>query len=529
MSCETNRQKNQDSKGTVTSTSNASLSVLLQSKKVDWKAVQELLLEAEAVTATEDGALAILDSLCLQALSKACLDPAVYPLALKLLLDRCQKNQYTISTLEKIKLGKKAARCNNTTACRALVQMQTQATSLLSWKDLRGNTLLHLACAENGWNTAITYLSDATLEQQLGGLFRLNVKDQCPFWLALEAGADIAVILDHLKLHHRLYMNQHQELLTKIMAEYCSEMTALEQLVQQTDNNDESYFLDSAGDAPLYYACYYQNPSMIRFLLHHYQQRRGDKRKKLLKRLTTRPSIATKMSNIHGETIEKPKAPLTCLVLGVGRSDPGNSIECIQACQDILGTVPVLHYSIGEALWPDCLIPADSCEPPLSTKHCLQTVKRIIDHLQVDLLSIDDKKRTVVSLLIMNHPVAQHSDIVEQSLQAVFWCILSQCPDLAGVRDRRKRLPLHLAVEAGWRWNEKENKEEECGSSPPPSNEQQQQVLAQLVQANPSALEVIDPKFKVYPFALATDLTTIYNLLRYQPGVLVGCQPRYRL
>eukprot|EP00545_Synedropsis_sp_CCMP1620_P000792 CAMPEP_0119004164 /NCGR_PEP_ID=MMETSP1176-20130426/989_1 /TAXON_ID=265551 /ORGANISM="Synedropsis recta cf, Strain CCMP1620" /LENGTH=546 /DNA_ID=CAMNT_0006955843 /DNA_START=152 /DNA_END=1788 /DNA_ORIENTATION=+ len=546
MSGEPNRQKNQDSRGNSTSTSagNESLSVLLQSKKVDWKAVQELLVvEATASAAEDDAIVILLDSLCLQALSKACLDPTVCPQIVKLVLDRCRKNNQCnnniISTLDMIRLGRKAARCNNTTAYRALVQMQMQTTSLLSWKDLRGNTLLHLVCAENGWNAAIACLLDATLEQQLGGLFQLNVKDQCPFWLALEAGADIAVILDHLKLHHRMYihMNQHQELLTKIVAEYCSEMTALEQLVvQQTDDNDngKSNFLDGAGDAPLYYACYYQNPSMIRFLLHHYQQRRGDKRRKLLKRLMTGTTMATR-SNIHihnSEATEKTQAPLTCLILGVGRSDPGNSIECIQACLDILRTVPLLHHTIEEALWPNSSsIHSDSCEQTsLSTKQCLQTVKRIIDHWQVDLLSFDDKKRTVVSLLITKHPVAQHSVVVERSIQAVLEYILSQCPGLAGVRDRRKRLPLHLAVEAGWRWgwNEKENEEEECesSSSNATQQQQQQQVLAQLVQANPSAVEVIDPKFKVYPFALATDLTTIYNLLRYQPGVLVGCRPR---
>jgi hypothetical protein len=117
----------------------------------------------------------------------------------------------------------------------------------------------------------------------------------------------------------------------------------------------------------------------------------------------------------------------------------------------------------------------------------------------------------------MKQPVAAHSVEVEHSIRVVLEYILSRCPDLAAVRDKRKRLPLHLALEGGWRWNEKNGEEEESESSKP-------ELLAQLVQANPSALELMDPKLKLYPFALSKDLITIYHLLRYQPGVFVGCR-----
>jgi hypothetical protein len=508
MSDQSSQQKNQvDNSGR--------LSVLLQPKKVDWKAVQELLA-AEAKEGSETSNTAsstpiISNSLCHQALSQACLDPTVCPKTLKSLLVRTNR---LMSTMDKIQLAIKAARCDNATALRALAETK-HVWSMLSWKNPRGSTLLHLVCAENGWNAAIAYLVDVTLEQQQlsedgdhrpGGLFYLNVRDQCPLWLSLEAGANIAVILEHLRQpRYRLYLKQHLEQLSKVMAEYCSDMSALEQLVQ-----DDASFLDgSADDASVYYACYYQNPNMIRFLLLHYQ-RRGDKRRKILKRLMTSTRTSTTRSRIHNLSM-KTKAPLTCLVLGVGRSDPGNSIECIQACCDTLGTFPILHYTLEEALWSESDQIEDARES-LSTVQCLHTVSRVIDHFQVDLLSLDDKKRTILSLLIMKQPVAAQSADVEHSIRAVLEYILSRCPDLAAVRDKRKRLPLHLAAESGWRWNE-----EESELSKP-------EFLAQLVQANPSALEVIDPKLKVFPFALATDLTTIFRLLRYQPAVVIGCR-----
>jgi hypothetical protein len=502
------------------------LSILILPKRVDWEAVKRILLGETA----EDGSTTTIvaphknvlsDSLCHQTLTKACLDPTVCPETLQLLLDR--PTFVNLVILDKIKLGMKAARCDNPIACRALVQADP---SILSWKNARADTLLHLACAENGWNSAIACLLDATMERfehmRGYGLFQLNVRDQCPLWLSLEGGGDVADILDHMKHHHPLYLKTHVELLTQIMAEYCTDMTALEELVQEDPS-----FLEGADDtqhnAPLYYACYYQNPNMIRFVLQYYQGR-GDKRKKLLKRLMTKntTNARTKQrsdSSFGAET--KTKAPFTWLVLGVGRSDPGNSIECIQACRDILGDIPVLHYAIDEALWPENTDTDSQHSPPTTTKQCLQTVRRIMDHWQVDMLSLDDKKRTVVSLLVLKQPVSASNTLIEESIQVVLKYILSQCPELAFVRDKRKRLPLHLACEAGWRWTKNETENLDANSlQSSNASEQHPEILEQLVQANPSALEIMDPKLRVFPFALATDLPTIYNLLRYQPGVL---------
>jgi len=359
---------------------------------------------------------------------------------------------------------------------------------------------------------------DATLERDEPnndprgyGLFQLNIRDQCPLWLSLEGGADIVVVLEHMRRKHPLYLKEHAKLLSKIMAEYSTDMAPLEELVQE----DPTFFNDDTNDVPLHYACYYQNPSMIHFLLQHYL-RRGDKRKKLLKRLMTNSN--SKKTNQRDTPTSITKAPLTYLVQGVGRSDPGNSIECIQACRDSLGNISVLHYAVEEALWPD----GDQA-PPMTTQQCLQTVQRIMDHWQIDLFSLDDKKRTILSLLIMKQSMAAGNTIIDESIRAILEHILMRCPELAFVRDKRKRLPLHLGCEVGWLWtNQMENDEDNPPRSSSINERKHQEVLEQLVQANPLALVQMDPKAKLYPFALATDLTTIYNLLRYQPGVLAA-------
>ena len=469
---------------------NVQLTGLLQSKAMDWKALRALCLEEDDSTTTSTATLS--DSLCRQALSKACLDPTVCPHTLSLLLDKTNRG---ICTLDKVKLILKSVRCHNTTACHAFSDIDNGA--MLTWRDARGNTILHLACAEYGWNPAIAFLFDTILHNSSGkgvGLFDLNGKKQCPLWLSLEAGSDIKEILNHLKQHHPLYLRSNIIQLTQIIAEYVEDMEGLQHLVK-----DDPTLLDGGTGLPLHFAAFYQNSNMMRFLLLHYQQR-GDKRRKILKRLMTG---ATRRSNS-----DESKAPMACLVLGLGRSDPGNSIECIQTCCDILGNLSLLHYAIDEALWPDG---GDSVAPPFNAKQCLKTVTCIIDHWQVDLLSLDDKKRSITSLLIAKGSLASRYPEVEKSIRVVLEYVMARSPGVAAARDRRKRLPLHLACEAGWQWNE----DEETGS--------EQELLAQIVRANPSALEELDPKFKVFPCALATDFTTIYSLLRFQPGVVCRC------
>jgi len=479
---------------------NEQLSILLQSKAMDWRALRAILCLGENFPTASTTATTLSDSLCRQALSKACLDPTVCPHALSTLLYKTNRG---MCTLDKVKLILKSVRCNNTTACRALSEMEDGR--MLTWRDARGNTILHLACAEYGWNPAIAFLFGATMHnfpdsRGHHGLFNSNGKGQCPLWLSLEAGSDIKEILNHLKQTHPLYVRSNIIQLTQVTAEYCEDMTGLQQLVQ-----DDPTLLDggNGGLLPLHFAAFYQNCNMMRFLLLHYQQR-GCKRRKLLKRLMTG---TTRRGNSDDDAPIEAKAPLACLVLGVGRSDPGNSIECIQACHNILGNFPLLHYAIDEVLWPDG---GNSVSPSFNTRQCLQTVTRIVDHWQVDLLSLDDEKRRVTSLLIAKQPLAsRYSGQVEKSIRAVLGFVMARSPRAAAARDRRKRLPLHLACEAGWEWNE----DIETGYD-------NEQLLAQLVRANPSALEEIDPKLKVFPCALATDLTTIYNLLRFQPGIV---------
>ena len=74
----------------------------------------------------------------------------------------------------------------------------------------------------------------------------------------------------------------------------------------------------------------------------------------------------------------------------------------------------------------------------------------------------------------------------------------------AGMTVSMGRLPLHLALSTGKGWNE---------------------GIKDLVEVHPDSLIFPVPQCKLYPFMLAgvddnCDLDTVYELLRYNPGLI---------
>lgn len=97
---------------------------------------------------------------------------------------------------------------------------------------------------------------------------------------------------------------------------------------------------------------------------------------------------------------------------------------------------------------------------------------------------VNDSQSSVIEILL----------IANQAEASAAACI----PDLSG------RLPLHLALESGKKWN---------------------QGICNLVEVHPDSLACLDTATSLYPFMLAaqgevSDLSTVYQILRLNPSVM---------
>ena len=187
--------------------------------------------------------------------------------------------------------------------------------------------------------------------------------------------------------------------------------------------------------------------------------------------------------------------PIGHLVMGLAIMDSyNNAFDCVRIIMGMVENLHILPMVIDKDQMWDHLV---------REKVCLQTVKRIVEWLNVDVSSeTDDHGRTVLSLLISKMS-SYTSEELSESIQVLEY-ILSNCDDVANLRDGKKRLPLHVACDCGLRWD--------FG-------------MKQIVNANIFALEEVDSKSTLLPFALAAtstccDLNTIYQLLRYNPIVI---------
>lgn len=443
---------------TTPQSANKKISEILEERIIRWNKIKQIV----ALHST-------LDSVRRQALKKACLDVDVCISTLKLLLKKTD-----VDLIQRVNLIQAAVRCKNILAVETFVY---DDVSVLYFEigNGRRNTLLHIVCEKHGWTREVAFILKETLENRNQddyrheGMFHNNYKMHTPFKLALEAGAELEEVIQHLQEEFPSYFESNLQLLPEIIAEYSLDVSVLEKLIEKY-----SKILKTRSDnsTPLHYACYYQNEGMIHLLLAHYLKQ-GNRQKRLLSRLLT--------LNSENET------PLRHLVLGLGSSDCDNSFSCLMVVMMFVENLHILHI-IVEKMW-DILAEESAC---------LRTVTRVVQRLNVNLSGVDHHGKTVMSHLITKMVSSQS----EQTLEVMDYIL--QNSNVAYVRDGRKKLPLHIACESGLRWD---------------------YGLRTIVNANMIALEELDQKAKILPFVLAATtsshhLDEVYNLLRCNPGVI---------
>jgi hypothetical protein len=442
---------------------NKTFSKLLQAKTIEWEKVKSLLTLNPTWT---------IESIRRQALKKACLDTSVSQSVLELLL-----KQTPIDLEQRMKLLLSAVRCQNLCWIRAVIYNNVSVLYTEAVKGRR-HTLLHLVCEKHGWDDQVKFILKETLENRDSkghcheGMFELNSKRQSPLDLALEAGCDLQSVILHLQEEFPMYFEQNIRFLPEIIAKHCNAMTLLEDLIQSHPTIVKA---SQENVTPLHHACYYQNHHMIYTLLHYYSNR-GERRKKLIKRLMVPNRIAK-------------ETPFGYLVPALGRMDSSNAFDCIRIIMQCIDKFHVLHLIVEKHCYWDVLAKDGTC---------LSTLERSASNLDVCFAAVDDHGKTVMSLLLAKIGLSPS----KQALDVLNYILFEQ--DGAIYRDGKGRLPLHMACERGMRWS---------GG------------VKQVVDANIFALEEVDNKIGLLPFALAAtsracDLNTVYQLLRYNPGII---------
>ena len=341
-------------------------------------------------------------------------------------------------------------------------------------------------------------------------------------------------------------------------------------------NNKQHYRTSNDGDTPLHFACYYQNQEMIRFLLGTLSDDDGNRnirttcrghRRRHRRRNTANgrgycfpPTRTAHQQQHHQSQLQRKDAllnhllkpnhrnisPLGHLILSLGKLDSVNSIECVQICTDSIGghdnLLPLLLHHAIDKYWED-----------LSNKLVLHTtIMRIIqlydvlpphqERVEQHTTFVSYMNRHgmgIMSLVIpklakmeMNKKKNGRVLSVVRESMTIFGFFLkifatTDDDDMASRRDDiTGRLLLHVACENGLQFYHTYYNEH-------PS------VLNTILQRNVHALEVVDPVSGLLPFALSAAVTktaatsssinnndpsnkvnTIYELLRYNPGVL---------
>jgi hypothetical protein len=450
---------------------NKRLSTLLQEKSLNWREIKSIVQSHNSST---------LDSLRRQALKRACLDPSICKATLKLLLQKTK-----VDHRQRVRYAILAVRCQNHSALTTLIY--DDISVLYHDRDdldsRSSGTLLHYVCEKHGWNKEVAFVLKETLENKdfshcHEGMFECNQNLETPLTLSLQAGGDLEEIASHLREEYPIYFENNVFLLSKIVAEYCNDVT-----LYQTLSRDYPILLlesrEKDGSTPLHYACFYQNQDMILMLLQEYRRREG------------RKVLRDRMLSVNDELM----SPLGYLLLNVGDRDSQNVWSCIRICIDFFEELHVFHLMVGRMF--DHLV---------SKSNCMRIVEQIINRLDIDLCALDQDGEAVVGILVMN--MAQCKDkhkgaISRKILQHVLsYSRSDQNP--AEIRDGQRRLPIHLACEVGLSWS--------LG-------------LGSIIGSNIFALEEHDPLTNLMPFALAAtnakvDVNTVYEMIRCNPSVI---------
>jgi len=507
------------------------LSALLNEKSVKWK-------EIKAILQTQNSSSAAFDSLRRQALKRACLDPSpsMCKHTFKLLLQKTNLDHG-----QRVRYALLAVRCQNLNALTTLIydnvsilyharngvdsfscsngNGNSTSTSTsngngngnFNANDNANSTLLHLVCEKHGWNAEVQFILKETLENRdhdnaHEGMFECQPMIpqfvEMPLTLSMQAGSDLDEIISHLREEYPIYFANHIHCLSKIVAEYCCDLSLYHtllrdypQLLMLQSTHTRTRTLtpltrtrkeEDRGWTPLHDACFYQNRDMIQMLLQEYKTREG---RKVLK---------GRMLLVNAAFM----SPLGYLLLNVGDRDSQNVWSCIRVCIDFFEDLHVFHLMVEHMF--DQLVSN-------GTSHYMRIVQQIVNRLDIDLCGLDQDGKSVLGILVVK--MAQCKDKKNRAVSKnLLQFVLSNSSSSSGrgrnpaeVRDGQCRLPIHWACETGLSW--------ELG-------------LESIVRSNIFALDECDPLSPgVLPFALVAsnsrvDLNSVYHMLRYNPGVL---------
>lgn len=485
------------------------LSALLNEKSIKWKEIKAILQ-----TPNSSSSSAGFDSLRRQALRRACLDPSpsMCKQTFKLLLQKTN-----VDHGQRVRYALLAVRCQNLNALTTLIYddvsiLYYDRNGVDSFSCSNGNsdgngyinansTLLHLVCEKHGWNAEVQFILKETLENRdpdnaHDGMFECQPIPQyveMPVTLSLQAGSDLEEIISHLREEYPMYFANHIHCLSKIVAEYCCDLSLYHTLLrdypqllllQSTSTLTRTRKEEDMGRTPLHYACFYQNREMIQMLLQEYKTREG------------RKVLNGRMLLVNDDFM----SPLGYLLLNVDARDSQNVWSCIRVCTDFFEDLHVFHLMVEHMF--DQLVST-------FTSHCMRIVQQIVNRLDIDLCGLDQDGKSVLGILMVK--MAQCKDKKKQAMSKKILQFVLSSPgsgrgrNPAEVPDGNGRLPIHWACETGLSW--------ELG-------------LESIVRSNIFALEECDPLSQgVLPFALVAsnarvDLNSVYHMLRYNPGVL---------
>lgn len=454
---------------------------LTHQKRIKWHEIKAIL---------EKQPRSINDSLLRQAIKRACLDTNVCQSCLSLLLQNVD-----LSNDHLVNYCITAARCHNVSALETIIHNDVSILYQNPSEDGNGNegyrdddigmTLLHRMCSCYGWNDVVAFILKETLANcapdgenpRHDGMYEAGPTSDTPLKLALQEGAELREILQHLIKEYPRLFERKLYCLPEIIAEYCYDMTLLKDLLNLYP--DLLHSLHPSGCSPLHFACYYQNSGMVQTLLGEYREQDG--RKALLR-------------NRLLALDEKGMSPLGQLIVSVGDRDDGSAWKCIGLClKSVVNKTkdfPFLH------LLCDHMIDTVAEKP-----NSMKIIRQIVTRLNIDLCHMDEHGRSVLSTLIMK--LASCKSIKAKLLLIkILHYVLEININTAFIKDASGRLPLHLACDHALLWKD---------------------GLESLVLANVAALNEYDPISKLAPFALASrskDLETIYGLVRKEPSLI---------
>ncbi len=494
------------------------------SKKIRWSSVRNILRTYQP---NKKGA-PDLDGLLRQTLERACLAPSGKS-TIALILQKIRN----LSLLDRVQFAGLAVRCENMEALEVIVYDDPSVLFLtpryddmdMEEDDSDGEVipLLHNVCWTQGWSDEIKFLLKVILETRNNnnyshqGLFHETKEMRTPLMMAMEAGADLDEIIDHLKEEYPTYLKDNLIYVAEVISEHSVDMDLLRDLISWSDNALLFSTHPRDGSTLLCLACCKHNQDMIRCLCHEYfdfyrSEGSLDTYQSLLR-------LQNHLLQLNNEGV----SPLGDLLLSVGNMDSDFAWECIHECVNFF-TGREAEYLADErklakpaARLQFCILHlflSQKWSELLAKRKCILMLFQFVDRLVIDVCSIDKETgKTLLSIVIEKIAKDRSSKNRKLSLEVLDFFIKNPINGAApnspsATRDGFGRLPLHSACEHSLPWKS---------------------GLGRIVSENMPALELVDPITRLPPFAHCAvgpkcDLDSIYELLRLHPGSIKGAR-----